>query len=79
MTRNQDEATFVICIDNEGYLVSLERYKVYRLLPDAEAAEHRMVRIVDESGEDYLYAEGRFVPIELPWKAVAAFPPATAA
>ena len=79
MSRNPDEGTFVICIDNEGYLASLERYKVYRCLPDLKAAEHGMLRIVDESGEDYLYPESRFVPIDLPWRAVAAFPPATAA
>ena len=79
MTQQLEKPAFVICIDNDGYPASLERCKVYRLMPDAKAAEHRMVRVVDESGEDYLYPETRFVKIELPRQAMAAFPPATAA
>jgi hypothetical protein len=57
---------FAICIENEGYPASLEMWKVYRVLPDEEAAKHRLVRVIDESGEDYLYAESSFVPIKLP-------------
>lgn len=60
------EQQFVICVENEGYAASLELWKVYRILPDEKAAKHRMVRIVDESGEDYLYSESSFVPIKLP-------------
>ncbi|HYP54330.1 MAG TPA: hypothetical protein VEQ42_12355 [Pyrinomonadaceae bacterium] len=41
-------------------------WKVYRLLPDEKAAEHQLVRVIDESGEDYLYPESWFVPITLP-------------
>ncbi len=57
---------FAICIENEGYPASLELWKIYRVLPDEKAAKHQLVRIIDESGEDYLYAESWFVPIELP-------------
>ena len=60
------EARFVLCVRNTGYPASLELRKVYRLLSDEQAAKHRQVRVVDESGEDYLYPEGYFVPIKLP-------------
>ena len=56
----------VICLDNSGYEVSLERRKIYVALPDAEAARHGRIRVVDESGDDYLYPEERFVEAELP-------------
>ncbi len=64
---------FVLCIDDGGYPASLEKRKVYRVVPDAEAEKHHCLRIVDESGEDYLYPADRFVPIELPQAAEAAF------
>ncbi len=53
-------STFVVCVRNAGYEASLDCGKRYRLLPDAEAAGHRQVRIIDESGEDYLYPESCF-------------------
>ncbi len=56
----------VICLDNSGYEVSLERRKIYVALPDAEAARHGRIRVIDESGDDYLYPEERFVEAELP-------------
>ena len=56
----------VICLDNSGYEVSLERRKIYIALPDAEAARHGRIRVIDESGDDYLYPEERFVEAELP-------------
>jgi len=59
-------ARFAICINNDGYAASLEVGKVYRVLADDDAAKHQLVRIIDESGEDYHYAEAGFVPIELP-------------
>jgi len=59
------EPRFVICVRNKHYPAFLELRKVYRLLAD-EAAKHRQVRVVDESGEDYLYPEEYFVPIKLP-------------
>jgi hypothetical protein len=56
---------FVMCIDNESYPVSLEPLKVYRTLPDTEAERHKWIRVIDESGEDYLYPKNYFVPVEL--------------
>jgi hypothetical protein len=57
---------FVVCVNNVGYEVSLEPRKLYQILPDPEAAKHHQVRIIDESGEDYLYPEGLFVDVPLP-------------
>ena len=57
---------FVICVDNSEYPASLELHKVYRVLPDAEAARDGDLRIIDESGEDYLYPATYFVVIDLP-------------
>jgi hypothetical protein len=57
---------FAVCLKNDGYEVSLERRKIYQVLPDADAAKHKQVRVVDESGEDYLYPQSFFAPIELP-------------
>jgi hypothetical protein len=57
---------FAVCIDNSGYEASLELHKIYPVKPDSEAAEEGDLRIVDESGEDYLFEAKRFVPIELP-------------
>ena len=56
---------FVVCLKNEGYEVSLERRKIYQVLPDAQAAKHRQVRVIDESGEDYLYPSPWFLPVQL--------------
>jgi len=58
--------TFVVCLKNTGYEVSLETRKIYQLVPDPEAMKHKQVRVVDESGEDYLYPANFFSPIELP-------------
>ena len=58
--------TFVVCIRNESYTASLEVRKLYELLPDDEAAKHNQVRIIDESGEDYLYPKSCFAPVEVP-------------
>jgi hypothetical protein len=60
------EHQFVICVQNEDYPASLELWKVYRVVPDEKAARHQLIRVIDESGEDYLYAESQFVPIKLP-------------
>lgn len=57
---------FAVCIKNKGYEVSLERRKIYQVLPDPEAARHRQIRVIDESGEDYVYPQSFFAPIELP-------------
>ena len=57
---------FAVCIDNRGYPASLELHKIYRIIPDEDAAVEGDVRVVDESGEDYLYSADRFVEIEPP-------------
>jgi hypothetical protein len=57
---------FVVCVRNDGYEASLERNKIYLVLPDAAAAEHGQLRVVDESGEDYLFSADRFLAIEVP-------------
>ena len=67
MKQRKSSATrFAVCVDNSGYPASLELRKIYRVLPDAEAARHKQIRVIDESGEDYLYPEEFFAPIELP-------------
>ncbi len=63
---------FAVCIDNSGYPASLELHKIYRVVPDKEAEEDGDVRIVDESGEDYLFEADRFLPVDLPAKIVRA-------
>ena len=55
-----------ICLDNAGYEVSLERLKIYVALADAKAERTGFLRIIDESGEDYLYPSQRFVAADLP-------------
>jgi len=56
----------VVCVDNDGYAVSLEKRKIYVALRDVDAETHGMVRIIDESGDDYLYPKTLFRPIDLP-------------
>ena len=65
MTKTQAKQ-LVVCIQNEGHTVSLERRKIYLALRDPSAEKHNMLRIVDESGEDYLYPKAFFRPIKLP-------------
>jgi hypothetical protein len=60
------ELRFVVCIRNKDYPASLELRKLYRVVPDPEAAKRHQIRVVDESGEDYLYPEGHFIPVPLP-------------
>lgn len=62
----QKALRFAVCINNEDYEVSLELHKIYRVLPDEDAAAHGDLRIIDESGEDYLFSADRFVPIAVP-------------
>lgn len=65
MEPNDLRQRFAVCIRNDGYAASLEVRKIYRMLDDPDATAHRYLRIVDESGEDYLYPESFFLPIEL--------------
>ncbi len=57
---------FAICIDNKGNEASLILGKVYRVLPDARAAKDDLLRVIDESGEDYLFDEEQFVIVDFP-------------
>ena len=57
---------FVICIANKGYAASLELRKIYQVVPDKAASTLHQIRVIDESGEDYLYPEDFFVPVQLP-------------
>jgi hypothetical protein len=66
MKKNSKEKRFVVCIRNEGYEVSLERRKLYEIVADPAAAKHRLLRVIDESGEDYLYPKDFFLPVGLP-------------
>jgi hypothetical protein len=59
-------ARFAVCVNNSGYPVALELHKIYRVLPDEDAAVDGDVRVVDESGEDYLYPAAYCVPIDVP-------------
>jgi hypothetical protein len=65
----------LICLDNADYEVSLERLKIYIALPDAKAERTGYLRIVDESGQDYLYPSRRFIVAELPLSARRATSP----
>ncbi len=60
------EPQFVICIGNKGYPASLELRKIYQVIPDKAASRLHQLRVIDESGEDYLYPEDYFVPARLP-------------
>ena len=64
--KRKPAARFAVCIKNKGYEASLEIGKLYRIIPDQEAAGHGYLRIIDESGEDYGYAADRFFSIEVP-------------
>ena len=57
---------FMICVDNRGYESSLEKRKLYEVLADKVAEKHHQMRVIDESGEDYLYPEKFFAPVRLP-------------
>jgi hypothetical protein len=57
---------FAVCLDNAGNEASLIRGKVYRIVPDARAAKDDLVRVIDESGEDYLFAKKQFAFVNLP-------------
>ena len=55
-----------MCVNNEGYRASLERNKIYVALPDPEAESTGDIRVIDESGEDYLFSAQRFVAVKVP-------------
>ena len=64
---------FVVCVCNDDYPVSLELRKIYEVIPDPDAERHNQIRVIDETGEDYLFPADWFVPIALPDAARDAF------
>jgi hypothetical protein len=65
----RSELQFVVCVRNKGYAASLELRKLYQVVADETASKLHQIRVIDESGEDYLYPEGYFVPVQLPQSA----------
>ena len=63
MERYLSQTQFVVCINNSGYPASLEVRKIYQVIPDARSEAHQLVRVIDESGEDYLYPASHFEPV----------------
>ena len=63
---SRTKTSFVLCVRNTGYPASLETRKLYSTMPDASAARHKLIRVIDESGEDYLYPADYFVSLRLP-------------
>ena len=66
MPATHRKARYVVCLSSIGYEASLERRKVYRVLADPSAAKLGLIRVIDESGEDYLYPKARFAAITIP-------------
>jgi hypothetical protein len=62
----QNLPEFVVCINNSDYPASLELHKIYRVIADKEAEDEGDIRVIDESGEDYIYPSAYFVPIQVP-------------
>lgn len=66
MTKENSNPQFVVCVDNSENEASLEFGKIYRVIPDADAETEGLLRIIDESGEDYGFVASRFYPVKLP-------------
>src|SRR5213593_4707920 len=66
MKKRSKRTVFAVCINNTGYPASLEAGKLYQVLPDVEAEKHGLIRVVDESGEDYGYSAERFFILAVP-------------
>jgi hypothetical protein len=73
MSKTRQNRHYLLCVKNEGYPASLEVRKIYRTLPDPVAAKRGFLRVIDESGEDYLYPADFFVVIDLPQAALEMF------
>ena len=71
--KHHNSKHFAICIKNKGYEVSLEKRKIYPVLDDKDASMRDLMRVIDESGESYLYPENFFVAIKLPQPVLRAF------
>jgi hypothetical protein len=71
--KNHNSKHFAICIKNKGYEVSLEKRKIYSVVDDKDASGQDLMRVVDESGDSYLYPENFFISINLPKPVLRAF------
>ncbi|HEX7708953.1 MAG TPA: hypothetical protein VF701_21030 [Thermoanaerobaculia bacterium] len=60
------EKSFAVCVRNDEYEAAIELRKIYEVLDDADAEPHELIRVIDESGEDYLYPREWFMPLDLP-------------
>ncbi|MGC2237877.1 MAG: hypothetical protein WA584_17080 [Pyrinomonadaceae bacterium] len=69
----KEDLKFVLCINNTHYPASLELHKIYQVITDAEIEADDEIRVIDESGEDYIYPAGWFVAVELPLVARESF------
>ena len=65
-SRKSRTTQFAVCVDNRGYPASLELHKIYRIIPDPQAAKDDLIRLIDESGEDYLYHKSYFLFVDFP-------------
>ena len=74
MSSNEQRRRYAVCIDNSGYPESLEVRKIYQVLSDARADRHGLARVVDDTGEDYLYPRTFFVTVALPKEVARLFP-----
>lgn len=68
-THRPSQVQFAVCVDNSEYPVALEVHRVYRVIPDDDACKDGDLRVIDESGEDYLYPASYFVLIDVPRQA----------
>ena len=66
MKRSRNGTQYVVCVANQGYRVSLVVRRLYRVIPDRDAQQRGLVRVIDESGEDYLYPKKLFADVDLP-------------
>jgi len=73
MKRRPVRREYVVCLDNAGYRASLQLRRLYRLIPDPAAQKRGLLRVVDESGEEYLFPRKLFAVIELPRPALRRF------
>ena len=77
MTQKATGGRLVVCVKNRGFAASLELRKIYRAIPDLVAESHRLLRVVDESGQSYLFSESYFVALDLPAAVARAISAAT--
>lgn len=66
MNNRRDQTQYVVCVSNLGYRASLVVRRIYRVIPDNGAVKRGLIRVIDESGEDYLYPKRHFVAVDLP-------------